>query len=66
MSKIFLLKVALAQEKIVALESCITRLTDEVDDLENRSCGNNLVIYGRDEWENETEELRDRLQDVLR
>lgn len=64
-------RVTESERKILGLHQCIGNLIKKVDDLENRSWSNNLVIRDIKETENETEEkLREKVlgnifQDIL-
>ncbi|CAN8013264.1 unnamed protein product [Ixodes persulcatus] len=44
------------QEKLVHLEATVVKLESKIDDWENTSRGNNLVIYGVEESDAETEQ----------
>lgn len=45
-----------SQHKVTNLELCVQKLEKKIDDLENRSRRNNLIVYGIREMDNETED----------
>lgn len=44
------------EERVNGIEATLPRFGKQIDDIENRSRGSNLIIYGIPETENETTE----------